>query len=294
MRLIDALAGRRTNHDPGRQDDPTSSQLLDARVVHVRHAGARHVLSHRVWYLRLPLDALAHLPWPWVGYNRAALATVRDSDYGRGASPLRAWIAEALQAAGMETPSGRIDLVTMPRVAGLMFNPVSFWMCRDPEGGLRAVLAEVNSTFGERHCYLCRRSDGGIITARDQITARKLLYVSPFLPVEGEYRFRFQESADRLGIFISLVQGGRTVMFASVTGRLDPLTARNVVARMARQPLPAARVLMLIHLHAARLWWRGLRILPRPRIDRPLVSVGQSTSIALSEEKCRPPATIEN
>lgn len=193
----------------------------------------------------------------------------------------------------METPSGRIDLVTMPRVAGLMFNPVSFWMCHDPEGGLRAVLAEVNSTFGERHCYLCRRSDGGIITARDQITARKLLYVSPFLPVEGEYRFRFQENADRLGIFHQS-RAGRPHGDVRIGDRKVEAADRSQLRRPDGSPAAAGGACACADLSACSSpLVAGSQDLPRARIDRPLVSVAQSTSIALSEEKCRPPATIE-
>jgi len=252
--------------------------ILHARVTHIRHVGRRYVLSHRLSYLHIGLDDLGRLPRPWFGYNHRALAVVRDRDYGQGKMPLARWIAEALRAGNAVHPGGRIVLLTLPRVAGLAFNPVSFWLCHDPEGNLRAVLAEVNSTFGERHCYLCRKPEGGIIGPGDKLAARKVLYVSPFLSVEGEYVFRFREADDRLGIFISLVRGGRPVMFASIVGRLAPLTARSALAQLARQPLPALRVLLLIHLHAARLYLSGLRLMPRPRASRPLVSVSRTLS----------------
>lgn len=266
-----------------------SGGLLDARVTHVRHKCTRYVLTHRLWFLRLPVSDLPHLPWPSLGYNRFAFAYVRDRDYGDGRMPLGDWVAEALRTDGAEPPDGRIDLLTLPRVAGLAFNPVSFWLCHDRDGGLRAVLAEVNSTFGERHCYLCRKPDGSVIAEHDWITARKLMYVSPFLTVEGSYCFRFHEAADRLGIFISLVQDGRTVLFASIAGRLRPLTPRALLARLIRQPIPALRVLALIHMHAARLYLRGLRMASRPKVLRGLVSVSDQTrSHPLPETKCRP------
>lgn len=263
--------------------------LLDARVTHVRQKDERYVLTHRLNYLRLPVSDLAHLPWPWLAYNRRALAVVRDRDYGDGRTPLADWIAAALRTDGGEPPDGRIDLLTLPRVAGLTFNPVSFWLCHDREGGLRAVLAEVNSTFGERHCYLCRKADGSVIREGDRIPAQKLMYVSPFLTVEGTYQFRFHETADRLGIFISLVQGGRTVLFASIVGRMVPLTAPNLVARLIRQPIPALRVLFLIHMHAARLYLRGLRLAPRSPMARALVSSSDGPqSHPSAETKCPP------
>lgn len=292
MRLMPSFLARR---QPGEPPEPRAiaSGLLDARVTHVRHAPTRYELSHRLWYLHVPLSALTRLPWPLLGYNRAALAVLRDRDYGEGRAPVADWIARALREGGVALPDGRIDLVTLPRVAGLAFNPVSFWLCHDRDGALRAVLAEVNSTFGERHCYLCRKPDGSPIDGRDRLTAQKLLYVSPFLSLEGTYRFRFHEAAGRLGIFINLFQDERPVLFASITGNLVPLTARSLAARMLRQPLPALSVLFLIHLHAARLYiLRGLRLHPRPSVERSLVSIcNYAPSLPIPEPKCPRPLT---
>ena len=39
------------------------------------------------------------------------------------------------------------------RVLGYVFNPVTFWVCHDAAGAVRAVLAEVNNTFGGSHNY---------------------------------------------------------------------------------------------------------------------------------------------
>lgn len=254
--------------------------LLDARVTHTRRQVRPYALSHRLTYLHLPLEALGCLPWPWLGYNRWALSSVRDRDYGSGAEPLALRIERALAETGAALPAGgRISLLTLPRVAGLAFNPVSFWLCRDAEGGLRAVLAEVNSTFGERHSYLCRKPDGSPIGPSDRMLARKVMYVSPFLPVDGEYTFRFADEADRLGVFISYARGGKPALYASIVGHLRPLTVRSWLARLVRRPLPAVSVLLLIHYHAARLYLRGLRLLPGPRaLSYPLSSTYQAPS----------------
>ena len=53
-------------------------------------------------------------------------------------------------------PPGPLRLLTMPRIAGLVFNPVSFYYAFEPDGEtLAGVLAEVTNTpWGERHTYL--------------------------------------------------------------------------------------------------------------------------------------------
>ena len=50
-------------------------------------------------------------------------------------------------------------LVTAPRVLGFTFNPVSFWYLYSHAMELRAMILEVNNTFGERRMYLLQEED---------------------------------------------------------------------------------------------------------------------------------------
>ena len=63
---------------------------------------------------------------------------------------------------------------------GYVFNPASFYLCRDRFGDLRVVIVEVHNTFGERHLYTLRARDRGI--ARPLADAMdKAFFVSPFI-----------------------------------------------------------------------------------------------------------------
>lgn len=250
--------------------------ILDARVTHVRHQPKRYALSHTMWYLHVALDDLERLPSRLLGYNRGSLYSINDRDYGDGRKPLVRWIEDAFGSAGAKAPVGQITLLTMPRIAGFSFNPVSFWLCHDGSGALCAVLAEVNNTFGERHCYLCRKDDGSPIAAHDCLTARKVFHVSPFLAVDGDYIFRFQEAADRIGVFINLVRGGERILFVAITGRLSPLTSRALLVRFMRAPLPAPLVLLLIHYHAVRLYLLGIKLFPKPAPPLPFITTNET------------------
>ncbi len=124
--------------------------------------------------------------------NRANLISLHDRDYGGAPGEGRgaAWVREVLAAQGLP-PAARILLLTQPRVLGHVFNPVSFWLCEDAAGALRCVVAEVSNTFGDRHWYLCAKPDGSVIERTDTLEAAKIMHVSPFQPIEGGYRFRF-------------------------------------------------------------------------------------------------------
>ncbi len=102
----------------------------------------------------------------------------------------------------------RVLLVAQPRVLGFLFNPVSFWLIVDQTDDLRAVIAEVNNTYGQRHSYLCAHDDLRPIRFSDTLTTKKVFYVSPFQDVSGRYDFRFDYQP---GILVSgLISGTAT------------------------------------------------------------------------------------
>ena len=247
--------------------------ILHAHIMHVRFKPKRYVLRHRLWYLCVPISALSGLNRVMLGYNRARLFSLRDRDYGNGKDPLDVWLGRAFAEAGIEQPAGETILVTLPRVLGFGFNPVSFWLCHDRDGQLRAALAEVNNTFGERHCYLACKGDRSVIGPEDEIRARKVFHVSPFLPVEGEYVFRFIERDDELAIRIDVLRAGTRVMSATINGRFAPLSNKSLAACFVRYPVPAVQVLGFIHYHAMRLYLMGLQVFQKPSPPAAAVSV---------------------
>lgn len=195
----------------------------------------------------------------------ANLAGLYDSDHGGapGQGEGTPWVRRVLAEHGLPD-AARIDLLAQPRLLGHVFNPVSFWLCHDAEGALRAVIAEVSNTFGDRHSYLVHRADMGPITAEDHLTAQKIFHVSPFQPVEGGYRFRFDIRADRIGIWIDFSAGENGVI-ATLTGPRKPLTNRAILWACLRRPFGSRRVLTLIFWQALKLRLKGVAYRPRPK-----------------------------
>lgn len=196
--------------------------------------------------------------------NRANLMGIRDQDHGGapGHGTGTAWVRQVLAAHGLSVPA-RIDLLAQPRVLGHVFNPVSFWLCHDEHDVLRVVIAEVTNTFGDRHSYLVHHPDQGPIAAEDHLTACKIFHVSPFQPVEGSYRFRFDIRPDRIGIWIDFSAGENGVI-ATLTGRRTPLTNRAILWACLRRPFGSRRVLALIFWQALKLRLKGVAYRPRP------------------------------
>jgi uncharacterized protein len=196
--------------------------------------------------------------------NRANLAAIHDRDHGGAPKAGRGteWVRQVLAEHGLPT-AARIDLLAQPRLLGHVFNPVSFWLCHDESDALRVVIAEVSNTFGDRHSYLVHRDDKGPISAEDHLSAQKIFHVSPFQPVEGGYRFRFDIRTDRIGIWIDFTAGENGVI-ATLTGPRRRLTNRSILWAALRRPFGSRRVLALIHWQALKLWWKGAGYRARP------------------------------
>ncbi|WP_138468503.1 DUF1365 domain-containing protein [Poseidonocella sp. HB161398] len=229
---------------------------LRGETVHAREADVQNAFRYSVDYVICdPEESRGPLLF---SRNRANLAALQDRDHGGAPGQGRgaAWMREVLAAHGLEACDGQILLVAQPRVLGHVFNPVSFWLCHDRAGGLRAVVAEVSNTYGDRHSYLLHHPDQREIGPADRLEARKIFHVSPFLPVDGGYVFRFDIRPDRIGIWIDhRSEAGR--LFATLTGRRAPLRSLGILGMCLRRPFGSRRVLGLIYWQALKLRLKG-------------------------------------
>ena len=153
-------------------------ELCIGTVMHARHAPVVNRFSYPLFFLRLPLSRVDSLQMKMLGVNRPAPMRIDFADHGArdGSNPID-WARALLRRHGIEA-DGEIVLQTMPRLLGYVFNPVSFCYCHDAKSRLRAVICEVNNTFGERHNYIVAHADGRPIQSTDSLWARKVFPVS--------------------------------------------------------------------------------------------------------------------
>ncbi|MBU6236075.1 MAG: DUF1365 family protein, partial [Alphaproteobacteria bacterium] len=166
---------------------------------------------------------------------------------------------------GVQGAAFNVVLVTMPRVLGYVFNPVSFWLCYDEMGQLRAVLCEVNNTFGEHHDYLCVRPDKGPIGDTDTLVGSKQFHVSPFMEREGSYTFRFTCRDDALGFWIDHYDAeGKKLLVTSLVGKLHGFDDATLWRMFWRYPLVPLVAIIRIHWQALRLISKGIGYIRKP------------------------------
>ena len=243
------------------------------QTYHGRKGKVENAFRYSVDYVLL--DAEADVATPGLfARNGRAVTSLHDIDHGGAPKEGRgaAWVRDVLEEYQIQGVA-KIELLAQPRVLGHVFNPVSFWLCRREDGALIAVISEVTNTYGDRHSYLCHHPDTAEIMRSDQLHATKLMHVSPFQPVEGDYTFRFDISDSRIGIWIDYgrATGG---LIATLTGKRTPLSNAGILRSLIRRPLGARRVLALIHWQALKLWIKGAVFRSRPTPPRDEVSKG--------------------
>ena len=272
----DSLSAAAAGGEGIRGDDAIKAThtLIAATVVHRRLRPREHAFRYRVAYLCLDLGALDAAAGRWLKLDRPGLVSFRRADHGgRDGGDLKTWLREILAGHGLEEVcDGGVTLMTMPRMLGCLFNPVSFWFCRDRAGALRAVLCEVNNTFGESHCYLVHHDDRRPIAPNAWLDGRKVFHVSPFLPVEGDYRFRFRLDAGIAHVDVNYHDAQGLMLATSVGGRREPLTDGAVLRRFLGNPAMTVGVMVRIHWQALQLWRKRARFYRKPVPPSQLVS----------------------
>lgn len=261
-----------------------TSAIYTAKVMHKRLFPKVNQFTYGVYYLALPLDQLGRLDDGWrFGVNRRALVSFHERDHGaRDGSPLEPWIRGILAEHAAHVAITDITLITMPRIFGYVFNPVSFWMCFDASQQLRAVLAEVHNTFGEAHNYLIVHSDGRALAADDLLYARKIFHVSPFLPREGSYQFRFAYNPESMGVTINYHDAeGQLQLITMLSGQFKAFNPMNLRRAFWQHKLVTLKTISLIHYQAIKLIAKGVRYIVKPSQLVARLSVTQEAPISI-------------
>lgn len=242
-----------------------SSCIYEGSVVHKRLTPRRHALAYRVFTLCLDVDEIDRIDRSLRLFSRGRrnLVGFFDADLGEpGPDSVGAKARRLLERSGLEDFGASIQLVCYPRLLGFVFNPLSVYFCRDAAGRVGAMIYEVSNTFGERKSYVIPIVDDG---DGDQITqdCAKDMYVSPFTAASGHYAFHCIAPSDRVVIGVNFREAGRPVLKTHFRGDRRPLTDGVILRLMARYPLMTLKVFGAIHLEAARLWAKGVPIVPR-------------------------------
>ncbi|WP_145480974.1 DUF1365 domain-containing protein [Stenotrophomonas rhizophila] len=249
----------------------TASAIYRGRMQHRRHAPQAHAFTYPVAQLLLDLDELDTLferRWLW-SVGRRNLAEFRRSDYlGDPDQPLAGAVRARITEAMGRAPSGPIRLLTHLRYAGHVFNPVSFYYCYAADGTtLDCIVAEITNTpWKERHAYVLPVTEADAHGRALGWSFDKRFHVSPFMPMDCHYHWRFTAPGDDLRVHMQVWRDGQRQFDADLALQRHPLDGRGLAAVLLRYPLMTLQVVVAIHWQALRLWLKRTPVHDHPSI----------------------------
>ncbi len=251
----------------------TKSCIYEGRVRHRRFTPVEHDFDYRLFMMYLDLEEAPRLfgrRWFW-SVGRRALAWLKREDHlGDPKQPLADAVRDLVARETGRRPTGPIRLLTHLRYFGYCFNPVSFYYCFDEDERLQTIVAEVNNTpWGEQHCYVL---DGGVKVGdagMRRFELRKQMHVSPFMPMDIDYDWRFSDPLDALSVHMQNLQGNDKIFDATLALTRTEISGANLARMLLGYPLMTARVFLAIHWQALRLWLKRVPFLTHPAKEAP-------------------------
>ena len=234
-----------------------NSCLYECSVMHHRYTPKVHHFQHDIFMFYLDLDEVEIVARKMFlfGCNRRNVYNFRAADHEpAGETPLKQRLATYLRRNGIELgPGGRVMLLTLPRVLGYVFNPISIYYCFDEMSQPVCAVAEVGNTFGELKLYLLRREELAA-GATFQKVVPKHFYVSPFSELDLKFDFKLKVPGQTLDLKINDRDREQNILVSTLSGQRAELTDRNLAWFTFKYPLVTLKVILLIHWHAFRLW----------------------------------------
>jgi DUF1365 family protein len=243
------------------------SRIYKGWVEHRRVAPRPHRFRYRMFMMYLDLAELPALfdRTPLWSARRPAPAWFKRSDYlGAADMPLDESVRALVAQRTGTRPQGPIRLLTHLRYFGYCMNPVSFYYCFDLRGTrLETIVAEITNTpWGERHQYVLPVQGGEERLKRFQFD--KDFHVSPFMPMDMQYRWSFSEPGDRLFVNMQNLRGGERLFDATLNLRPAAISPGALLRVLVGYPLMTLRVIAGIHWQALKLWWKRTPVYGHP------------------------------
>ena len=258
------------------------SCIYEGQVRHRRFSPRKHEFKYSLYMMYLDLDELPILFdrfWFWSA-NRFNLAWFKRSDHmGETAQSLKQTVRDKLFEHTGVRADGPIRLLTHCRYFGFGFNPVSFYYCYDKnDTHVENIIAEVNNTpWGEQYCYVLTEQDN---VAEAQGTGKhkqykpvKDFHVSPFMPMNIDYDWRFNQPDQRLTVHMQNFIDNEKLFDATLDFQYRPITSKNMARVLIQYPVITMKVVFGIYYQALKLFIKRI-----PFYDHPAISEKEAST----------------
>ena len=245
------------------------SRLMVGQIVHKRFKPRIHEFKYKLFMVHIFLDECECLFKGIRGWSQSplALARMKRADYfNPSEASLDTAVREKIHMDKGFRPLGRISILTHLRYFGFCMNPVTFYICWNPEETHpEFILAEITNTpWGERFAYVLDKPNSVSKNGCLNFEFPKAFHVSPFMPMNQQYRWSFSLQEERFRIHMTNSQGTERIFFANLSLRALSFTQKNCNRVLVSFCLMTLRVLWGIYYQAFILWLKKIPFYPHP------------------------------
>ena len=255
------------------------SCIYVGQVRHRRFTPREHQFSYKLFLMYLDLSELPSVFdrfWLW-SFEKANIASFRRKHHlGDKKLPLDICVRNHIETETGLRPQGPIRLLTHMSYFGHRFNPVSFYYCYDKEDeNLEFIVAEVNNTpWGEQYCYVLDSRENKIGADKSESRLHryfenKRFHVSPFMPMDMQYNWRFSTPDDALSVHMENYQHDEKVFDATLKLKKREITSANLAMALIQFPFITVRIVIAIYYQALRLWLKKIPFVNHSKDEAP-------------------------
>lgn len=246
------------------------SCIYVGQVRHRRFTPTHHAFNYKMFQMYLDLDELPslftnHLFWSVRNFNLARFC--REDHWGDSDTNLADCVRQLVKDKTGKTMTGPVRLLTHLRYFGFGFNPVSFYYCFDEQGDyVRAVVAEVSNTpWNQQHVYVLDVVDPENNAGALLFLQEKQFHVSPFMPMDMQYRWRLTVPGESLNVHLENHKDGSKVFDATLQLNRKPIDSWSLAKVLVSFPLMTFKVVAAIYFEAVRLWLKKTPVYDIPK-----------------------------
>ncbi len=196
-----------------------------------------------------------------IGFERFAPVSFRRQDYLAGATDLAQAVTEKVAALGGDKAISQVFLLSPLASWGLYFSPLNLYYCYDASGDCCYLLAEVSNTpWNERHYYLQQ-----LAADTKFYQHAKAFHVSPFNPVDMEYRWQIPVPSEQLYCSITNLRADKAIFSAWFSLKRLPLTKAVRRKILIRHPWQSVQIVSGIYWQALKLLFKRMPVYSHPK-----------------------------
>lgn len=266
----------------------TESSVYSGWIRHRRFEPVKNAFTYPIFMLYLDLDEIKNVlskKW-YFSIERFNFVSFKRKDFFKPEmfdlkQAVISEVSEYYKQEGVAlTDIISVRMLCHVRYLGLVFNPVVFYYCFDANNEPVAILAEITNTpWGERHSYvlpICNREAFSGLDAQQkghnlnnrkhQFKFKKCFHVSPFNPMNMDYRWVFSEAKEQLVVHMeNFIQTNDGAKHFDATLNLEQHDlVKNLARILMKQPFMTAKVMLGIYWQAFKLWVKGSKFYDHP------------------------------